>query len=132
MITLDTSAVLAALDSTDQDHERVMRMIYGARGPYVLPMAVLSELTFMIERDFGSAGLERFLVAVAEGQFLVDCGERDFDRILELVRQYKDFPLGFSDAAVVACGERNGGSIATLDYRHFGPIARAGTIQLAI
>lgn len=132
MITLDTSAVVAALDRTDPNHEQAMGMIYGRRGPYVLPMAVLSELTFFIERDFGGQRLDEFLVAVAQGQFVLDCGERDIDRILALVRQYGDFPLGFADAAVVACGERNGGLIATLDYRHFGAVAREGTIQLAL
>lgn len=132
MITVDTSAMLAALDRTDPDHDRVMGMIYGTAGPYILPTAVLSELTFMIERDFGGKELVQFLMAVAEGQFFLDCGEHDFHRIIELVQQYKDFPLGFADAAVVACGERNGGLIATLDFRHFGPIAGEGTIRLAI
>jgi predicted nucleic acid-binding protein len=132
VITLDTSVVLSALDATDNDHDRVMGMIHRARGPYLLPVAVLSELTFMIERDYGGRKLEEFLGTIAQGQFVLDCGDHDIDRILELIRRYSDFPLGFADAAVVACGERNGGLIATLDFRHFGPIAREGTIQLAV
>lgn len=132
MITLDTSVVLAALDATDRDHDRVMGMIHRADGPYVLPVAILSELTFMIERDYGNRRLEEFLESIAQGQFLLDCGDGDIDRIIALIRRYADFPLGFADAAVVACGERNGGIVGTLDFRHFGPIAAEGTIQLAI
>lgn len=131
MITLDTSAVLTALNTSDADHHRVIDMIRRARGPYVLPVAVLSELTFMIERDYGARRLEEFLTSIVQGQFVLDCGEHDIERILELIRRYADFPLGFADAAVVACAERNGGVVATLDYRHFGPIANEGTIQLA-
>lgn len=132
MITLDTSAILPALNTSDPDHARVMAMMKGVRGPYILPVAVLSELTFMIERDYGNRRLEEFLVSIVQGQFVLDCGEHDVERILELVQKYADFPLGFADAAVVACAERNGGMVATLDYRHFGPIANQGTIDLAV
>lgn len=86
----------------------------------------------MIERNFGEQILDEFLVSVSNGDFLLDCGEQDIDRTIELIRRYRDFPLGFADAAVVACAERNGGLVATLDFRHFGPIAREGTIRLAI
>lgn len=95
-------------------------------------MALLSELTYMIERNFGEQILDEFLVSLSNGDFLLDCGEQDIDRTIELIRRYRDFPLGFADAAVVACAERNGGLVATLDFRHFGPIAREGTIRLAI
>ena len=65
MITLDTSVVLSALDVTDTEHDRVMGMIHRARGPYVLPVAVLSELTFMIERDYGVDRREAVVMASA-------------------------------------------------------------------
>jgi predicted nucleic acid-binding protein len=123
---------LTALNTSDVDHQQVMEMIRRARGPYVLPVAVLSELTFMIERDYGSRKLEEFLASIIQGQFVLDCGERDIERVLELVQRYSDFSLGFADAAVAACAERNGGLVATLDYRHFGVIAREGVIELAI
>jgi predicted nucleic acid-binding protein len=38
--------------------------------------------------------------------------------------------LGFSDAAVIACAERHGGQVLTLDHRHFGVVAQEGTIQV--
>ncbi len=132
MIVLDSSAVLAALDYTDPIHDRVLDVLSEARGPLILPMALLSELTYMIERNFGEQILDEFLVSVSNGDFLLDCGEQDIDRTIELIRRYRDFPLGFADAAVVACAERNGGLVATLDFRHFGPIAREGTIRLAV
>lgn len=130
MITLDTSVLLAAIDVKDQDHSRVIDMLLRERGPYILPVAILSEITFMIEQDLGSRILEEFLTNIAQGQFLLDCGDGDMDRIIALVQRYADFPLGFADAAVVACGERNGGRLATLDYRHFGAVAGEETIRI--
>lgn len=52
----------------------------------------------------------------------------DLARIRALVRRYADLPLGFADAAVIACAEREGGRVLTLDTRHFGTVAREGTI----
>jgi len=65
----------------------------------------------------------QFLVAAQS----LDCGEDDFPRIRELVTRYADLPLGFADAAVVACAERNGRRVLALD-RDFAVVAREGTI----
>lgn len=47
----------------------------------------------------------------------------DWVRIAELVEQYADFPLGGTDASVVALAERLGTDLViTLDRRHFGAI----------
>ena len=44
----------------------------------------------------------------------------DWIRIGELVRRYRDLPLGTTDASVVVLAERMGtSSIVTLDRRHF-------------
>jgi predicted nucleic acid-binding protein len=130
LITLDTSAVLASIDGTDPAHDRVVDTLARARGPLVLPVAILSEVAYLVEQNFGTHILEEFIRAIAEQQFILDCGEQDFARIHALVVRYRDLPLGLSDAAVITCGERNGGLIATLDYRHFGVVAGEGTIRI--
>jgi predicted nucleic acid-binding protein len=38
--------------------------------------------------------------------------------------RYGDLHLGFADASVVACAERNGGAMLTFDRRDFDVIAR--------
>jgi predicted nucleic acid-binding protein len=47
-----------------------------------------------------------------------------------LIGRYADLPLGLTDAMVVACTERNGGRVLTLDRRHFGVVAGEGTITV--
>jgi predicted nucleic acid-binding protein len=47
----------------------------------------------------------------------------DLRRMAELVERYSDFPLGGTDASIVALAERLGAAtIITLDRRHFGSV----------
>ncbi len=57
-------------------------------------------------------------------------GSQDIPRIRELLRRYADMPLGFADAAVVACAERHDGRVLTLDHLHFGVVARDAAITI--
>lgn len=99
-------------------------------GELVVPVAVLSEVSYFIERDLGGRRLALFVQDIIEGSIRLDCGERDWSRVHQLVVKYADLPLGLADAAVIACTERNGGLVATLDYRHFGAVAGEGTIRI--
>ena len=92
--------------------------------------AALGEITYLIDRRLGLRVLDGFLADLESGAYRLDCGERDLARIRELIRRYADLPLGFADAAVVACAERRGGRVQTLDLRDFGVVAREGAIRL--
>jgi len=130
VITLDTSGLLALLRETDAQHAAAFLAIQRARRPLILPAGILSEITYMLEHRSDSRALQTFLLDVEEGQYQLDCGERDFPRIRHLVARYSDLPLGFADAAVIACAERRGGLVLTYDQRHFPVVSREGTIQV--
>jgi len=130
MITLDTSGILAALNRGDPDHSRAEKALLRERGPLVVPMGILAEAGYMIEADLGTNVLRQFVEDADAGHYRVDCGERDLRRIADLLETYEDPRLGFADACVVACAERNGGRVLTFDDRDFGPIARTGSITL--
>lgn len=130
MITLDTSAVVALLDARDQDHDRVREALAADAGPYLLPVGILAEITYFIERRIGQKVLDAFLASVEMGDLALDCGEQDLARIRWLVNRYADLPLSFADAAVMACAERHGGRVLTLDLRHFGVAAREVSLIL--
>ena len=85
----------------------------------------------MLEARMGHTVLDAFLEDLQGRAFSLDCGENDLGRIRELIDRYADLPLGFADAAVVACAERNGGVILTFDLRHFSVIAGEGRIRIA-
>lgn len=130
MMTLDTSAILALLDSRESHHRRAVAALKDDPGPYLVPAGILAEVGFMIERRLGSAVLDLFLGDLEAGAFVLDCGEGDLPRIHELVRRYGDLPLGTADASVVACAERSGGRVLTFDVRDFGVVARKAPITL--
>ena len=92
-----------------------------------MPAGILSELTYLIERDLGLKVLDGFLQDLQSGAYPLDCGEGDFGRIRQLTARYADLPLGFADSSVIACAERHGGGVLAIDH-HFQVVAREGTI----
>ena len=132
MITLDTSAVLALLNRRDPDHMRVRVAVDGDPGPYLIPAGILSEITYMVEHRMGNKALDALLHDIETGGFTFDCGETDWKRTRELVSRYHGLPLGAADASVIACAERSGSPILTLDFRDFRVVAGEGRLNLLL
>jgi predicted nucleic acid-binding protein len=130
LITLDTSGLFALLNRRDTDHDRVKSALFEDRGPYLIPAGILAEIAYMVEERLGARALESLLLDLESGGLTLEWGEEDLPRIRELVRGYEDLPLGFADASVVSCAERNAGKVLTLDLRHFGVVAGEGRISL--
>lgn len=115
VITLDTSAVIPLLDRRDPDHKRVRAAFVEDGGPYLVPAWILAEIGYVVEQRLKVRALDVFLADLESGAFAFECGDKDVPRIRELVSRYDDLPLGVADAAVIACAERNGGRILSLD-----------------
>jgi uncharacterized protein len=130
IVTLDTSALFALLNRRDPDHEAVTQALLADRGPYLVPAGILAEIGYLIEHRLGLDVLDAFLADLEQRAFVLETSDDDLPRIRELVRRYADLSLGLADASVIACAERHGGTVLTLDTRHFGTIAREGTIVL--
>lgn len=130
MITLDTSALVALLDRRDGHHDAIRTALLREAGSYLVPSGILAEICYFIERRLGQRALDVFLQDLEEGRFELEPVEGDLPRIRHLVVRYADLPLGFADAAVIACAERSGGRVLTLDERHFGIVAAEGRIEL--
>lgn len=130
MITCDTSALLALVNRRDRDYARVRSAAEQAGSPFIVPAATLGEVAHFIEARMTLLVLETFLADLEAGRYDLDAGNTDFARVRRLVRRYADLPLGLVDAAVIACAERRGGRVLTLDRRHFDVVAREGTIEI--
>jgi predicted nucleic acid-binding protein len=98
--------------------------------PYLVPSGILAEIGYLIERRLGVPVLETFLLDLEQRAFTLVSSEDDLGRVRELVGRYADLPLGLADATVIACAERSGRQVLTLDRRHFGVVAREGTIEI--
>lgn len=129
MITLDTSAILAFFNAKDQAHSAISAALKAERPPYLIPAAIVCEASYFIQRRLGAKAIDVFLENLQEGRMQLECGEEDFPRIRELVARYADMPLGFADAGVVACAERNGGRVLTLDT-DFKIVEREGSLTV--
>ncbi|MGI9112694.1 MAG: type II toxin-antitoxin system VapC family toxin [Gaiellaceae bacterium] len=126
LITLDTSGLLALIDSRERHHDSVLEAFDADPGPHVVPAALLGEIGHFLEPRAATA----FLLDLAEENYELDCGEHDLVRAAALAQRYESLPLGLVDAAVIACAERRGGRVLTLDRRHFDVIAREVALEI--
>jgi len=122
LAVVDSGPLYATADADDEDHEACRGVLSRADLRLVVPALVVAEATYFVGRRLG---------AVAEAAFLQGLGNldvegparEDFPRIAELVVRYANFPLGGTDASLVALAERIGaGIVITLDRRHFAAV----------
>ncbi len=125
VVIVDTGPLVALADADDHDHERCVRWLRNATGRLVVPSTIVAEVCYLLGSRCGAAVEAAFLdsLAAADPFEVIAPAADDYRRMAELVRQYGDFPLGGSDAAVVALAERlDAAEVATLDHRHFSAI----------
>ena len=130
MITLDTAGIVALFVRTDERHREAVRELETARMPTVVPVGILAEVDEVLGRRLAPAASRAFLEALQTGETLLDHGDLDLPRITTLMTRYAALPLGFADAAVVACAERNGGIVLTFDRDGLQAISRDLPITL--
>jgi predicted nucleic acid-binding protein len=130
LVTLDSSALLAALDAGDRHHSSIVTAINAEHGALIVPVGIMSEVAYFVERDLGQRALAGLMEDILSGAYSLDYLDSSWPRVLELIRRYEDLPLGLADAAVIECAERHGRRVLTLDRRHFGVVEREGSIRV--
>ena len=91
-----------------------------------MPALTIAEATYFVGTRLGALAEHAFLAGLAQFEVQAPRPE-DLERMAELVEQYADFPLGGTDASVVALAERLGAHhvIVTLDRRQFAAVRPA-------
>jgi len=119
---VDAGPLFAAADADDIDHDDSVAVLADPALRLVVPALVIAEATYFVGRRLGARAESQFLRGLSDFDVEGPTPE-DFRRIAELVEQYADFPLGGTDASVVALAERLGAStVITLDRRHFAAV----------
>jgi uncharacterized protein len=119
---VDTGPLYGAADEDDADHLRCIDALRRRDLQLVVPTMVVAEATYLVGTRLGPDAEAAFLRAVAGMEIEPPCGE-DWPRMADLVQRYADFPLGGTDASVIALAERLGaGVVITLDRRHFAAV----------
>lgn len=122
LAVVDAGPLYAAADEADALHAVSLETLERGDLELVIPALVVAETTYLIGRRLGAVAEARFLDALA-GHDVEGPSPADWPRIAELVEEYADFPLGGTDASVVALAERlDTGTVVTFDRRHFGAV----------
>ena len=121
---VDAGPLYASLDAREAAHGPSVSVLSRLDLTLVIPALVLAEAAYLAGERLGARVEAALLRGIAEMDALVEAPTlADLRRMAELVEQYADFPLGATDASVVALAERFGTNlIVTLDRRHFGAV----------
>lgn len=124
MIVLDTSGLLAALDSSQRHHRAAAAALRSEDGPRLLSPFVLAELDYLLTTRVSQDASLRVLSEIARGAYRLEpFGPDDIVRASEVIERYADLRLGLADASLVVLAERyDTVDLLTLDERHFRAI----------
>ena len=130
---VDAGPLYAYVDRDDRHHHACLELLETHPGPLLVPILVITEVTYLLGTRLGVDAEVRFLGDLASGNLIPQpVAPADWLRIAELVARYQDLPLGTVDASVIATAERLSiNDVATLDRRHFTVVQpKAGPFTL--
>jgi len=119
---VDTGPLYAAADLDDEAHEACVAALESQDYDILIPALVVAEATYLIGTRLGAGAEARFLRALEDLHVEAPLPE-DWVRVADLVERYANFPLGGTDATVIALAERHRAkTLMTLDRRHFAAV----------
>ena len=121
MIVLDTSGLLAAIDSSQRFHDAAREVLNEAVVPLILSPFVLAELDYLLATRVGDAAELALLEEVARNTYrLAQFSGRDVAEAMRVIEQYADLRISLADASnVVLANRHDTHDVLTLDERHF-------------
>jgi uncharacterized protein len=121
VILLDTSGLLAALDSSQRHHAQAAAALRAAAGPLLLSPFVLAELDYLLATRVGSRAALALLAEVARGAYRLESFDAgDVAIAHEVVEAHEELEVGLADASIVVLSRRYETlDVLTLDERHF-------------
>jgi hypothetical protein len=124
---VDAGPLYAATDTDDDHHLPALDVLERGDLQLVVPALCVAEASYLVQKRLGSAAERDFLAGLAHLD-VVAPNPDDFLRMAELVERYADWPLGGTDASILALAERLATTtVVTLDHRHFGAlVTRSG------
>jgi uncharacterized protein len=128
VILLDTSGLLAALDSSQRHHQKAAASLAAAHPPLLLSPFVLAELDYLLLVRVGAAARASLLEEVKRGAYLLETMTgQDVAKAQAIIERYADLGISLADASIVVLAERHRVRDAlTLDERHFRVLAVRG------
>jgi predicted nucleic acid-binding protein len=118
-LLLDTGAFVALVDRSERRHADCMASLDAWRGAIVTTEAVLTETLYLLGPQWSAQKV--CLEFFARGAFLlVPSSRTSLRRVSVLMERYRNVPMDFADATLVALGEElQTDAVFTLDRRGF-------------
>lgn len=128
VIVLDTSGLLAAIDSSQRFHDAAKEVLGGAVDPLILSPFVLAELDYLLATRVGREAELALLEEVARETYrLASFSIGDVAEARRIIVQYADLRIDLADASNVVLANRHDTlDVLTLDERHFRAFRGSG------
>lgn len=119
MILVDTGPLVALFDPRDEAHARCVEVLKSISEPIATTIPVLTEAVHLLQP--GSIGMQRLIDFITDGGIeVLFLDDQLLERALKLMAQYRDAPMDFADASLVAVAEsHNLRMIFTIDRKDF-------------
>jgi predicted nucleic acid-binding protein len=107
VLIVDANVLVGAMNRRDKHHERMRALLDGRDDQFVVTPYVVAEVAHLVQKFAGPSAEIQFMEAVRDGVFRQEeLSVPDMERVVELMRQFQDFPLGAADASIIAVAER--------------------------
>jgi len=118
-LLLDTGAFVALVDRSEKRHADCVAVLDGWNGTIVTTEAVLTETLYLVGPRWQPQKI--CLEFLHRGAFLlVPASAASLNRVSVLMEKYRNVPMDYADATLVALGEELGtDQVFTLDRRGF-------------
>jgi predicted nucleic acid-binding protein len=131
-LLLDTGAFVALVDRDERAHTDCVSALESWHGPIVTTEAVLTETLYLVGPQWRAQRTS--LEFILRGAFhLVPSSPASLKRVSALMEKYRNVPMDFADATIVALGEElETDWVFTLDRRGFSTfrLGRRKTFQI--
>lgn len=120
MIVIDTSAILAFMNSNDTHHARVSAWLASEEEDLATTPLVIAEVDHLIAARGGPAASSALRTDLVAGAYLVQWWPGALKSAVDIAERYASSGVGLTDASLVALAQQlDTIDVATLDERHF-------------
>jgi predicted nucleic acid-binding protein len=121
VILLDTSGLLAAVDSAQRRHTEAAASLAAARPPLLLSPFVLAELDYLLATRVGVAARTSLLREVERGAYRLEpFSAAELGEALAVIERHAGLGVSLADASIAVLAARHKTQdVLTLDERHF-------------
>jgi predicted nucleic acid-binding protein len=134
LIVVDSSAIIAYMNSADKHHAEVAEWLHAEDDDLATTPLILAEADHLAAAHGGRTAAKALRADLLAGAYFVQWWPEALGASVRVAERYADTDLGLADASLVVLAQRlKTVAIATLDERHFRavrPLAAGNAFRL--